>query len=648
MASLNHHDLTLQQDELEALSSIFSDDEFVVVSNSPPYEVQLHVNVPQSNPMSARLHLPHDYPSISPPVISQLSCAGITPVAISALIDQVYLRFEPGGAGCLYNWYNYMNARCILEISRDNKDELLRQTKTTAKDSTIMSRCAILINHMNDSSGYERKLRKWSKQLHLGVDLWWHEKKQRNRQKITKQQQKHRHEHVYCLLSGNKEALRQFQQRLRTEHVDINGSGFKCKERQSRTLALDCSEDYSSATQQQQQQFRLFQYDDNNKGRVPLSNALDAFGCLEQHYSRVRVRKSSSRHPQSKKIVGLVSNYEMKIKGRVYSSEDTFLANELTKRGFIVELILPELLLPIIKKKTSDTCTCRSAMQNQFPEINTTLAEKVDVLLFRNNYGGINEMKYRDVLDHFVQNGNPSLTSKIWNDFNNCRGDYKGKKHLLQLFQMKYPIIPSTINIHDLEKVPFNQCTCFMVKSMSGADSNGMFSNLTKTEARDTFLSLHDNVKCDDADDADDDAVPLYLIQPMVEFVYEVSFVYVNNVFMYAMYNGENSASGLDNKDNKNNRKQEEEETTKKRWELSVYSPTAEDLMFAQKFVDWNGCTRQIQRVDACRTVDGGELLLMELEDYCCWLSLAELKDQRPDLCFKFIDALAHSLYEMG
>jgi hypothetical protein len=287
-------------------------------------------------------------------------------------------------------------------------------------------------------------------------------------------------------------------------------------------------------------------------------------------------------------------------------------------------------------------------MQNQFPEINTTLAEKVDVLLFRNNYGGINEMKYRDVLDHFVQNGNPSLTSKIWNDFNNCRGDYKGKKHLLQLFQMKYPIIPSTINIHDLEKVPFNQCTCFMVKSMSGADSNGMFSNLTKTEARDTFLSLHDNVKCDDADDADDDAVPLYLIQPMVEFVYEVSFVYVNNVFMYAMYNGENSASGLDNKDNKNNRKQEEEETTKKRWELSVYSPTAEDLMFAQKFVDWNGCTRQIQRVDACRTVDGGELLLMELEDYCCWLSLAELKDQRPDLCFKFIDALAHSLYEMG
>lgn len=49
-----------------------------------------------------------------------------------------------------------------------------------------------------------------------------------------------------------------------------------------------------------------------------------------------------------------------------------------------------------------------------------------------------------------------------------------------------------------------------------------------------------------------------------------------------------------------------------RRWELVPYTPTDDDLSFAQRFVAWNARDVGVQRVDACRTRDGG-LLLAEL-----------------------------------
>jgi hypothetical protein len=305
--------LALQQDELEALASIFSDDE-CVVSDAPPYEVRLHVKVPLSNPIIVVVHLPSDYPSTSPPVIGELSCATLSTAATAAFLDHAVFPFEAGGAGCLYDWYDYLREHpptCKMVTTTTTEAKQQKQPAAAAADDSTAdlpevprSRCAILINHMNDSSGYERKLRKWSKQLQLGVEMWWHEKRKRNQkgnkqgctQQNIKKQQQHRHEHVYCLLSGDREALHQFQQRLRTEYVDVNGSGVKCKERQSRTLALDASSSFIATSistsmptsSSEPPQFRSFQYDDNDNGRLPLSNALDAFGCLEQHYARYR------------------------------------------------------------------------------------------------------------------------------------------------------------------------------------------------------------------------------------------------------------------------------------------------------------------------------------------------------------------------
>jgi hypothetical protein len=94
------------------------------------------------------------------------------------------------------------------------------------------------------------------------------------------------------------------------------------------------------------------------------------------------------------------------------------------------------------------------------------------------------------------------------------------------------------------------------------------------------------------------------LIQPFIDFEYEVSFYYIDKEFQYALY--------APDKD--------------KRWELKNYVPKEVDLAFANRFIEWNNIDWGIQRVDACRTKQG-ELLLVELEDLNPYLSLLELDE---------------------
>ena len=95
------------------------------------------------------------------------------------------------------------------------------------------------------------------------------------------------------------------------------------------------------------------------------------------------------------------------------------------------------------------------------------------------------------------------------------------------------------------------------------------------------------------------------LIQPQVDFEYEVSFYFLNNKLEYALYAPDKS----------------------RRWDLKRYHCTDEDIAFAKSFISWNDISNGIQRVDACRTRDG-RLLLIELEDLNPYLSLLELDEK--------------------
>ncbi|MFI5805095.1 hypothetical protein [Streptomyces sp. NPDC051561] len=178
------------------------------------------------------------------------------------------------------------------------------------------------------------------------------------------------------------------------------------------------------------------------------------------------------------------------------------------------------------------------------------------------------------------------------------RGDMAGKQYLLDLTASGHPVIPTVDRPEDLGTLPAGEL--YAVKPRTGADSVGLEFLPYPRLAELTYGDL--------------------LVQPRVDFRYEVSFTYIDDAFQYALY-----APDPD-----------------RRWELVPYEPTDADLDFAGRFIDWNTLDHGIQRVDACRTQDG-ELLLVELEDLNPYLSLDRLPDDRARDAFA--TALSGSLH---
>ncbi|MFF2507210.1 hypothetical protein ACFVTY_28110 [Streptomyces sp. NPDC058067] len=178
------------------------------------------------------------------------------------------------------------------------------------------------------------------------------------------------------------------------------------------------------------------------------------------------------------------------------------------------------------------------------------------------------------------------------------KGDMAGKGYLLDLTAAGYPVIPTVARAADLQLLP--DADEYAVKPVLGADSIGL-----EFVGREALSAL----------DLDGGAL---LVQPRIRFRYEVSFYFVDRSLQYALY----------------------APRPEERWALEPYEPTDADREFAQKFVDWNTIGHGIQRVDACRTPEGG-LLLVELEDLNPYLSLdlagAEARDA-------FVTAMTHSL----
>jgi hypothetical protein len=177
------------------------------------------------------------------------------------------------------------------------------------------------------------------------------------------------------------------------------------------------------------------------------------------------------------------------------------------------------------------------------------------------------------------------------------RADMVGKQYLLELTEAGYPVIPTVDRAEDRGRLP--ESDTYAVKPRAGADSIGL---RFVTGAELAGLAWGDD-----------------LVQPRVDFRYEVSFYYVDDTFQYALY-----APDPD-----------------RRWVLEPYEASAADLAFARRFIDWNTLDHGIQRVDACRTQEGG-LLLVELEDLNPYLSLDRVPEPVRDT---FVAAMTASLH---
>ncbi|MFJ8630655.1 hypothetical protein [Streptomyces sp. NPDC093568] len=226
------------------------------------------------------------------------------------------------------------------------------------------------------------------------------------------------------------------------------------------------------------------------------------------------------------------------------------------------------------------------------PRDAAALMDSFDAVVVRNS-GPV--LTYQEAYDDFRHRARAAGT-RVYNPLSG-RADMAGKQYLLDLTAAGYPVIPTVDRVEDLDRLP--EADRYVVKPKRGADSMGL------------RIVPADGVR----ESVDGDV----LVQPCVDFAYEVSFYYVDHDFQYALHAPH----------------------TDRRWQLEPYEPTDGDLEFARRFIEWNGLGHGIQRVDACRA-PGGELLLVELEDLNPYLSLDALDDTRRDA---FVTALKASLH---
>jgi hypothetical protein len=265
-----------------------------------------------------------------------------------------------------------------------------------------------------------------------------------------------------------------------------------------------------------------------------------------------------------------VTDLYYEAKGRLYYEEDLFLTSELRKDFNLV--------------------ICHPNDMNNFNE-------DFDLTIFRNagpvaNFNEEYELFHKKIVSNNL---------KTYNSFNG-KGDMKGKDYLIELTNKNFAVIKTIDNLNSFNKLP--EVETYVIKPKDGADSIGI-----------EFVSKEELFKIVDLNDKNT------LIQPLINFEYEVSFYFIDKEFQYALYAPDKA----------------------KRWELKEYTPTKKDLEFAQSFIEWNNLNHGIQRIDACRD-EKGNLLLVELEDLNPYLSLLEISFELRD---NFIRELKVSLQKL-
>ncbi len=217
-----------------------------------------------------------------------------------------------------------------------------------------------------------------------------------------------------------------------------------------------------------------------------------------------------------------------------------------------------------------------------------------DMIIIRNS-GSI--IYYKEYYEKFVEEARERNVT-VFNSLDG-KADMQGKQYLLELTKAGFPVIPTIEHTEDLDLSVLGEASRYIVKPKFGADSIGM-KILSKDALNNPDLQG-------------------MLVQPFVNFNYELSFYFLNNKFEYALYAPNKS----------------------KRWELEEFIPNETDLDFARKFIRWNDMECGIQRVDACR-LPNGDLLLVELEDLNPFLSLDKLSDtNKAQFVEQFVTAIA-------
>jgi len=151
------------------------------------------------------------------------------------------------------------------------------------------------------------------------------------------------------------------------------------------------------------------------------------------------------------------------------------------------------------------------------------------IYLLRNIWGdgGVYEKDFSELYRALVEK-----QIKYRNTFNG-KGDQRGKKYLAQLYKMGREVVPTFESVDD--SLQYDVAKIYLVKPIVGGSSKGI-QYVSRDELRD-FTS----------------ADP-FVLQPRIDFEYEVSFLFIDSVFQYAV------------------------KTRMSRWDLEPYQPTEERI----------------------------------------------------------------------
>ena len=240
-----------QADEAEALAALYGGDGDggdAAVRLEPPAErggaAALHVALPLAEGGEAGgegtvrvvFRLPPLYPAVGFPaavLVDAASGAAAAQAAGQAALDA-------GARDGVESLWKACEAvleavrAAVAELAADRAAATARQRRDreeraeAAGTGEAPHNAVVRIDHMNCRKTYCRLLERWSGDLGLGVRLFFRAGGLRRPKGA---------EGVLACLSGAPEAIGAWLHRLRTEYVDVDARGAKCKERQSTVLA---------------------------------------------------------------------------------------------------------------------------------------------------------------------------------------------------------------------------------------------------------------------------------------------------------------------------------------------------------------------------------------------------------------------------
>mmetsp|Transcript_25718 Transcript_25718/g.58496 ORF Transcript_25718/g.58496 Transcript_25718/m.58496 type:complete len:268 (-) Transcript_25718:229-1032(-) len=204
-----------QQDELTVIVAMFEDR---IELDESGDSVAFWVRAPEAGAV-LRVDLPPHYPY--EPLELSLSCPGAsTSAATAALQSLKAIVHAADSEECCAQL-----VQAFLELAAESLAPAASSEASVAKLTTISQEeeLVLRIDHMNEHASYMKQLERWATDGGLAGVLLYDDSGRRVHD-------------VVLVLQGESRAMGAFLQQLRTELVDVDSKGRKCRERQSTVL----------------------------------------------------------------------------------------------------------------------------------------------------------------------------------------------------------------------------------------------------------------------------------------------------------------------------------------------------------------------------------------------------------------------------